>query len=84
MATVTGTFTGTGSSSEISFGVGDMAIWGTFSGTVEVQAYFGGAWQTVASYTTAGIRKVELGQPRAYRLTCTAFTSGTINYALGV
>jgi hypothetical protein len=81
---VTGSFTGTGTSAAVSFGRSDVAVWGTFVGTVELQAYYAGEWQTVATYTAPIMEAVEAGQPREYRLECTAFTSGTINYALGV
>lgn len=70
----------------------NVTVWGTFSATVQIERSFDGStWHavskdvdgTAASYT-AGFSLVvaepELGV--RYRINCTAFTSGTINYRI--
>jgi len=96
---VTGTFTATGQSAslcpELSSAVSsapfNMALRGTFVGTVQLEASFdsGTNWIPVTalgtSITFTGPCKEVFEEPEAgvlYRLNCTAYTSGTINYRL--
>jgi hypothetical protein len=89
----------TGTSAASAFlGGFNLAMWGTFSGTVLLEkTYDGGAtWVTVsqdvtgtpASYTLAwtaqsiNLTLCEVETQVAWRLRCTAFTSGTLNYRL--
>jgi hypothetical protein len=71
----------------------NISIWGTFTGTIDLERSFddGSTWLkcsrdsagTSASFTAAASVVVE--EPEAgvlYRLNCTAYTSGTINYRL--
>jgi hypothetical protein len=71
----------------------NVAIWGTFVATVQLEkSYDGGTtWIVVARDTTGAtasysspcafsVRDIEAGN--LYRLNCTAFTSGTVNYRL--
>jgi hypothetical protein len=84
---LSGSFTGTGTSSTISHIRGDYntSIWGTFVGTVQLQRSFddGSTWLEVAEYTS-GAESVgkEPEKGVLYRFECTAFTSGTINYRM--
>jgi hypothetical protein len=91
---ITGTFTGTGQSAPgVYYGGFNFALWGTFAGAVQIQRSFDGGvtWigasydgqGDIASYTlptSAVLNEPEHGV--LYRLSCTAFTSGTINYRL--
>ncbi len=91
---LSGTFTATGQSSAIAFyGPFSVALWGTFAGTVQVQKSFDGGttWIPYGADDTGAIpvvsapvsfRAVESELGVNYRLACTAFTSGTINYRL--
>tara|TARA_R110000803_G_scaffold183825_1_gene246152 strand:- start:4005 stop:4301 length:297 start_codon:yes stop_codon:yes gene_type:complete len=97
MARTTGAFSGTGNSDEIGLG-GDftVSLGGTFVGTVIVERTFDGVvWFLVDTLTVAGSLSgvgsgsyqapagtSPSGQPR-YRLRCSAFTSGPIEYFLG-
>lgn len=86
--TLTGSFTGlaVSSVSGISERKYNVSIFGTFSGTVEVQRSFddGVTWQAIktitAPYEGVGI---EVERKVSYRLECTVFTSGSIYYRLG-
>jgi hypothetical protein len=73
------------------FGPFNVSAWGTFSGTVQIQRSFDGGteWLTRVdlvgngSYTTPiSLVVAEPERGVLYRLACTAFTSGTINYRL--
>ncbi len=94
---VTGTFSATGQSASFIPNAGrpfNISITGTFVGTVELDRFLNGAWQPV----TVGVNgtTIQLEQwsatasdqwtePQAYvsyRLNATAYTSGTITYAL--
>ena len=71
----------------------NLSIWGTYSATVKLQRSFddGTTWMTVsqdslgteAAYT-APISAVALEPEQGviYRLSCTAFASGVVNYRL--
>ena len=97
---VTGAFAGTGQSEGFApdsrpgaprrF---NLSLWGTFSGTVQVERSFdrGASWLacsrdgagTPASYSAPVSLVME--EPEAgvlYRLNCTALSSGTVNYRL--
>lgn len=94
---VAGTFTATGQSSSFAPIAGTpftLSLWGTFSATVALQRSIDGGttWITAsrdsagaaASYTAPAVIAVEEPEAGAlYRLNCTAFTSGTVNYRLG-
>ena len=89
-----GSFSATGQSSAIAlYGAFSVALWGTFSATLQLQKSFdgGNTWipygqdQTgsIPSLTAAvAFRALESELGVNYRLACTAFTSGTINYRL--
>jgi hypothetical protein len=91
---VTASFTATGPSAGGNFyGAFNVALWGTFVGTVQLQRSFDGGttWLPasfdgqgdIASYTQP--ISVVANEPEhgvLYRLNCTAFTSGTINYRI--
>lgn len=95
---VTGTFTATGQSeafvpaSQLRRGRFNVAIWGTFTATVQVQRSFdaGETWIVCAGPDLADAEFVspitfaaeETEQGVRYRLACTAYTSGTINYRM--
>ncbi|MDO9334843.1 MAG: hypothetical protein Q7T61_00440 [Caulobacter sp.] len=95
---ISGTFTATGESenfvpaSQLRRGRFNISIWGTFTGTVEVQRSFdaGSTWIPVASpdlgqlelTVPVSLSAEETEQGVRYRLACTAYTSGTINYRM--
>ena len=84
------TFTGTGQSASMSIrGSFNFSLWGTFAGTVRIERSFdnGTTWlpMTVlgSAVTFTGPATETFEEPEAgvlYRVNCTAFTSGTINY----
>lgn len=90
--TVMGSFVGTGNSTAQTFyGPFNVFLWGTFAATVLLQRSFdsGLSWVTcstdssgtLASYTSA--LSIVVNEPEAgiqYRLRCSAYTSGTVNY----
>lgn len=94
---VAGTFGATGQSASFAPIAGrpfTLSLWGTFSATVALQRSIDGGttWITAsrdsagaaASYTAAGVIAVEEPEADAlYRLNCTAYASGTVNYRLG-
>lgn len=98
MVAVTGTFTATGSSgsftpaSQIRRGRFNVSIWGTFTGTVKLERSFddGETWLVCtkpdlsdANFALPVTFAVEEPEPDIYyRLTCSAFTSGTVNYRM--
>jgi len=92
---ITGSLTGTGSSDAGVFKQQfNVSIWGTFTATVRLEkSYDGGAnWVPASRGAAASISwtgpistvwsEVENATDILYRLTCTAYTSGTINYRL--
>lgn len=93
---VSSSFTATGSSSRYSTAQNvpfNAAIWGTFVGTVTLERSLdnGTTWLTVpmpdmtdATFTAPKNFVVNDPQPGTlYRWTCSAYTSGTINYLIG-
>lgn len=91
---VSGTFTSTGqSSAAIFWGAFNITISGTFVADLGLQRSFDGGttWVNVSKNTSgepflisipASLTWAEIEQDVLYRLTCTAFTSGTIDYRL--
>lgn len=92
---VSGSFTATGQSSAIAIGPergGNVAIYGTFVGTVSVERSFDGGTNWIGltdasgnaySYTDDATFRIDEDERGVlYRLNCSAYTSGTINYRL--
>ncbi len=95
---VTGTFTGTGTSALFT-AIPGFAVWvklsGTFAGTVQVERCSTGLAASAQVLTVAGSAWAVFTAPVqeavssedasgvAYRLNCTAYTSGTIAYQIG-
>ena len=97
-AIISGSFSATGTSTEVSLfnthskdrtqtNKFNVSVRGTFSGTIQLQRYFDdlGTWGSVNEWTEPGEKMLEECEDEVeYRFECTAFTSGTINYRLGV
>lgn len=88
MPTVTGSFAATGNSSSAEGSFAEMILGGTFVGTITLQVAIPGAagadqWVTVSSQTAPGRFTSEGPVGRKWRLSCTAYTSGTAYYSLG-
>ena len=80
---VSGSFTGTGSSDSTFTYAADFFIAGTFVGTVAVEAQdLDGDWHVVCEFTDPTAETLRFAKARPIRITCSAFTSGTINYRL--
>lgn len=86
VSSVSSSFTATGSSAEMLVARGlpvTVSVSGTFVATVLVQQFIQGNWATVLSFTAAGVQTFVAENPVQqepacrYRLTCSAFTSGT-------
>ena len=89
-----GSFTATGQSGAIAlYGPFSVAIWGAFAATLQLQKSFdgGNTWipygaddsgviPTLSAPTAFRVVESELGIN--YRLACTGFTSGMVNYRL--
>lgn len=82
-----------GTGTTVSTGSINVSIWGTFVGTIQLQRSFDGGttwiprafnWTSTLATSTVPISWVfdegELGVQ--YRVACTAYTSGTINYRI--
>ena len=91
MATVTSSFAAVANSAPIAECTDiDVALNGTFVGSVQLQTATPGAsgadaWVAVtgiAAQTAPGMVSYHGGVPRKYRLACTAYTSGAILYEL--
>ena len=98
MSNVTGTFAATGQSAVFSpQGINpvsrpfNLSLWGTFAATVQLERSFDGAtWLPLTALGTAvyvftapcseTAEETEMGV--VYRLNCTSYTSGTVNYRL--
>ncbi|HEX9446804.1 MAG TPA: hypothetical protein VF920_02455 [Dongiaceae bacterium] len=90
----TGSFSATGTSTARAIWSDfNIALWGTFVGTVAVERSFDGGTTflpvardtsgTAATFTAP--TSLSISEPERgvlYRLNCTAYTSGTINYRL--
>lgn len=83
---LSGSFTGTGvSDSVVIHGCFNLSLSGFGSGTVVVQRSFdnGSTWVSVESFTADAERIGHEPENRVlYRLNCSAYTSGTINYRI--
>jgi hypothetical protein len=79
---VTGTFTATGTSASVRSRGVDVSIGGTFVGTVIVERQIGGSWQGIEAVTAPAERFIESDKSRGVRVRCSAYTSGTVTYAL--
>lgn len=91
---VEGSFTGTGQSNSVDlFGPFNLSFWGAFIATAQLERSFdnGVVWiacardatGTIASYSTAiSLVGDEYETKIKYRLNCTAYTSGTMNYRI--
>lgn len=91
---LTGTFTGTGNSATYKAYQGfNVSLWGTFVATIKVQRSFDGGttWITTsldstgtpASFTSeVTVTGNEIEAEVLYRFSCTAYSSGTVNYRL--
>ena len=91
---VTGTFAATGQSASVAPVTGrafNVSLWGTFSATIRLERSFDGSnWlpltangTVLESFTGACSdqwQEDEVGVQ--YRLNCTAYTSGTVNYRI--
>lgn len=70
----------------------NVSLWGTFVGTVQLERSFdnGTTWLPITSAGAAAFKYTapaseSVSEPEAdtlYRLNCTAYTSGTVNYRL--
>jgi len=94
---ISGSFSGMGqSSTAIIYGTMNVSIWGTFSGSVQLERSFDGGttWLpcsasisgTVLAFTAAysGYPWAEIEHQVAYRLNCTSLASGTISYRVSL
>jgi len=89
---ITGSFTGTGSSSTMTnLATLDadkkmtVSISGGFSATMNLERSYdaGGTWNVVKSYTAPIEENLDTPSDAfVYRLTCSSFTSGQVDYAL--
>lgn len=79
---ITGSFTGLGTSPTVTGKGTDVSISGTFTATVVIERLIGGTWQVVESLTAPAERFIESERSRQLRVRCSAYTSGTVNYAL--
>jgi len=88
VGSVTGTFAATGDSAEVELvGPINLSLTGTWVATVKLQRSFddGVTFLDVASYTANAEElgaKVEPESGVLYRLSCSAYTSGTVTYRL--
>lgn len=91
---VTGTFAATGQSSgAVFYGDFNVSIWGTFVATVQLQRSFdgGSTWIPCCQDATGALANYSApmsmiaSEPEHqvfYRVACTAYTSGAVNYRL--
>ena len=88
MATlISGSFTTTGvSNSSMIYRNFNVSVQGTFVATVDLERSFdnGTTWEVVESYTAPVSKSLnEVEALVSYRLNCSAFTSGQVNYRIG-
>lgn len=94
-ALATGSFTGTGNGTAVALSPGgaNLAIWGTFVGTVVAEKSFDSGSTWIAASYPAISTAISLTAPAAitveepergvqWRVRCSAYTSGTINYRI--
>jgi len=80
---VKGTFGATGQSAVLQGRDVDVSISGAASATVAIQRRMDGTnWVTIESITGDAERVVENANGVEMRLNCTAYTSGTVTYAM--
>lgn len=83
MTAISGTFTATGTSKEHAVFNAPISITGTFVATIQVQRNDGhDNWVTVQEYTSEFVGNI-VGNGSPYRINCSAYTSGTVNYFIG-
>lgn len=82
MAYVSGSFTATGTSDEISLGAqGVIGLRGTWSATIKLQVKGeDGEWYDVETFTANAALSIKTRG--VYRLNCSAYTSGTAYYVI--
>ena len=92
---VSGTFTGTGQSASLTPIAGrgfNISLWGTFAASVQLERSFDGG-TTWLPITASGVQLFKWTAPASevnqedqasvlYRLNCTSFTSGTVNFRI--
>lgn len=85
---ILGVFIGTGvsTSSKYSRGYYNVSVWGNFVGTIQLQRSFDGVTWLVAKELSAASEGYgyEAEDKVLYRFECTAYTSGSINYRMGM
>lgn len=83
---VAGDFTATGTSDETFASEADFIVSGTFAGTVllEVKETSRDNWAPACTETAPVVRRILMTRGRQFRVRCSAFTSGTIQYALEI
>ncbi len=89
---ISDSFTATGQSDEnqAADGIFNLSISGTFVATIDLERSFDEktTWVAVSSFSAVTEQtgeasvKNQVNSPVAYRLNCTAYTSGTVNFAL--
>lgn len=87
MTIKTGALTGTGATGEVGGKEITFQMYGTFVATIDLQRSEDGraTWRNVAgeTYTTPTDKNISnLSTQFSYRLNCSAFTSGTINWVI--
>lgn len=83
---VSGDFTATGTSDETFAHEADFIVTGIFAGTVilEVKESDRDNWAPACTETEPAVRRILLARARQFRVRCSAFTSGTIQYSLEI
>ncbi|HXA22761.1 MAG TPA: hypothetical protein VNW90_10700 [Acetobacteraceae bacterium] len=91
---IAGTFGATGQSpAAIAYGSFNVSLWGTFVGSAQLERTFDGGttWLPVSGNTAGAVLAwtvpfsgtwTEVEHTVGYRLNCTAYTSGTVNYRI--
>lgn len=79
---ISGTFTGTANSAEMTVNHAPISITGTFVATIKLQRRDGENWVDVEQYTSPIVKNLE-GKGSVFRYSCSAYTSGTVNYFIG-
>ena len=86
IAVLSGSFSGTGASGSVRLhGCFNLSLSGFGSGTIQAQRSFddGSTWVTVESFTSDVERLGKEPENKVlWRLNCSAYTSGTINYRI--